>query len=273
MTNVSSDLEIRTTSWLLNNQENELKRLHVRRQFMIVWIRHGDLVHCIDRTRYEVTNMLYCIAPGRQHQLSLQANTEGYMVFFDSDAVEGMNAADLLYKTNIFHAFPYDLLEGMGDEAVRDIEEVFRKLADEFDRHSMKRFELLAGFLKILLIYLLDCTKEKSLVRVTTKAETLGRFFSLLRKDYKTKKLVSDYAVELSITPSYLNEIVKGATGRPASHHIRQRIVSEAKRQASYFGLNMKQTAYLLGFDDLAHFSKYFKTGAGISFSDFRKQL
>jgi AraC-like DNA-binding protein len=35
----------------------------------------------------------------------------------------------------------------------------------------------------------------------------------------------------------------------------------------------MKQTAYLLGFDDLAHFSKYFKTGAGISFSDFRKQL
>ncbi len=273
MTNSSTDLEIRTTRWLLNNQENELKRLHVRRQFMIVWIRHGDLVHCIDRTRYQVTNMLYCIAPGRQHQLSLKANTEGYMVFFDSDAVEGLNAADLLYKTNIFHAFPYDLLEGMQDEAVRDIEDVFRKLADEFDRHSLKRFELLTGFLKILLIYLLDCTKEKSLVGMTSKAETLGRFFSMLRKDYKTKKLVSDYAVELSITPGYLNEIVKRATGQPASHHIRTRIVSEAKRQASYFGLNMKQTAYLLGFEDLAHFSKYFKIGAGISYSDFRKQL
>jgi AraC family transcriptional regulator, transcriptional activator of pobA len=35
----------------------------------------------------------------------------------------------------------------------------------------------------------------------------------------------------------------------------------------------MKETAYLLGFDDLAHFSKFFKNLAGINYSDFRKAI
>lgn len=75
----------------------------------------------------------------------------------------------------------------------------------------------------------------------------------------------------LSVTPNYLNEIVKKTTGRSASHHIRQRIVFEAKRQATYSDSCMKQIGYYLGFDDMAHFSKFFKMVTGINFTDFKK--
>ena len=46
----------------------------------------------------------------------------------------------------------------------------------------------------------------------------------------------------------------------------------EAKRQAMYSQVSMKEIAYGLGFDNLAHFSKYFKTNSGINFTDFKRQ-
>ena len=46
----------------------------------------------------------------------------------------------------------------------------------------------------------------------------------------------------------------------------------EAKRQAAYSSLTMKEIAYQLGFDDIAHFSKFFKNVSGSSFTDFKKK-
>jgi AraC-like DNA-binding protein len=33
----------------------------------------------------------------------------------------------------------------------------------------------------------------------------------------------------------------------------------------------MKEVAYSLGFEDIAHFSRFFKNTAGMNFTDFRK--
>lgn len=101
----------------------------------------------------------------------------------------------------------------------------------------------------------------------------MRKFLSLLEKNYTQKRMVTDYAEELVVTPSYLNEVVKKISGFPASHHIQQRIVLEAKRQAAFSNVTMKEIAYNLGFDDTAHFSKFFKNASGMSFTDFKKSL
>ena len=84
--------------------------------------------------------------------------------------------------------------------------------------------------------------------------------------------MVIDYASQLYVTPNYLNRIVKKITGFTASHHIQQQIILEAKRKALYLSASMKEIAYSLGFDNLAHFSKFFKNNCGMSFTDFKKQ-
>jgi AraC-like DNA-binding protein len=83
--------------------------------------------------------------------------------------------------------------------------------------------------------------------------------------------MVSDYADDLCVTPNYLNRTVKKTTGYTASHHIQQQIILEAKRQATYFSTSMKRIAYNLGFDNLAHFSKFFKHNCGMNFTDFKR--
>ena len=103
--------------------------------------------------------------------------------------------------------------------------------------------------------------------------ELVSRFVEHLNKDFATKKLVSDYADDLCISPNYLNTIIKKVTGFPASHHIQQCIIREAKCRALHSGAMMKEIAYDLGFNDLAHFSKFFKNYSGSSFSSFMKEL
>jgi AraC-like DNA-binding protein len=106
----------------------------------------------------------------------------------------------------------------------------------------------------------------------SNKMRLFNSFLAKLDKQFKTMKQVAEYANELSVTPSYLTDVVKKVTGFSASYHIQQRMVQEAKRLAMYSDANMKMVAYSLGFDDLSHFSKFFKHAAGINFSEFKKR-
>jgi AraC family transcriptional regulator, transcriptional activator of pobA len=81
------------------------------------------------------------------------------------------------------------------------------------------------------------------------------------------------YANELFVSPNYLTDVVKKVTGHSASYHIQQRTVQEAKRLIMYDEVTMKMVASSLGFEDLSHFSKYFKKAAGMNFTDFRKRI
>ena len=85
-------------------------------------------------------------------------------------------------------------------------------------------------------------------------------------------KSVTAYADQLCVTPNHLSVSIKRETGRPASDHIRQRIMQEAQRLVAAHDAPLKEIAYQLGFEDVAHFSKLFKRCHGVSFSSFKAQ-
>ena len=153
-------------------------------------------------------------------------------------------------------------------------EEIGQKMKKEFSNYYLLRSEILSGLLNILMIHF----SRKFLTRndemaYTKDAELVRNFKILLKKWFITKKLVADYASELCVTPNHLNRTVKKITGFTASHHIQQYIILEAKRQAIHSNGSMKEIAYLLGFDNLAHFSKFFKNNSGMNFTSFKKTL
>ena len=52
---------------------------------------------------------------------------------------------------------------------------------------------------------------------------------------------------------------------------IKERIILEAKRALIYTSLSNKEIAYDLGFDDPAHFSKYFSNATSLSPTKFKE--
>lgn len=246
----------------------------LRDEFMIVWIKEGSLCHHIDMREYILVPMLYGIRPGHSHQLLVPDNAQGYVLIFDAACTRGWDRMDPLFSAGIFHSGPVDLLEQVSDAIRADLAVVFSRLAVEYNRNAAYRLDLLRGYLGVLLAYLFDLAgcRAGAEDNPAPGSSLVKRFFSLLSRNFRAKKFVADYAADLRISPSYLNEVIKKATGKPVSFHIREQVIGEAKRQAFRGELSMKETAYGLGFDDISHFSKYFKQATGMNFSTFRKR-
>jgi YesN/AraC family two-component response regulator len=158
-------------------------------------------------------------------------------------------------------------------EVQKDLEIIMKKLCQEFNNVYPFKLQVIKRYLRILLIYLGRHVQKDTCAGIYTRDKVLVQeFLVLVDRHFKKAKMVADYAKRLSITPNYLNEMVKRNTGHPAGEHIRQRIAMEAKRMAMYSHNSMKVIAYSLGFSDSAHFSKFFKMVTGKNFSDFKRE-
>ena len=268
--------EIHTMEWIATNrwQQNEVPHKHS--YFAIIWVKKGSGFHYIDADKYTIEdNTVYCLTPGQVHLLKPDAGTDGYVISFTAEFLSlNEDNFNLLFNTGLFYTFSHSPVIRVSEEMGIEMEEVVSKLMKEYSNFFLLRAEILRGFLKIFLIYLtrqFEGTDHQAIQ--PRNIELVKQFLSLLEKQYTTKKMVTDYADQLAVTPNYLNEVVKKVSGFPASHHIQQRIVLEAKRQAAWSDVSMKEIAYGLGFDDVAHFSKFFKNVSGSSFTDFRKEL
>jgi AraC-like DNA-binding protein len=242
--------------------------------FEIVWIRRGTGRMLIDMAWHPARdNTLFCVAPGQVRQLQLTAQTEGYVISFtESFLGEEEAGLGLGEYAGLIELFRQQPVMRMGEAVAREIGELAGKLFNEYNNYFVQRSEMLRRYAKILLIHVRRQLGTTPVGAGSKRYPALvQKFIALLEKHFREKKMVADYAEQLAVSSSYLNKTVKKTLGYPASHFIRQRIVLEAKRKALYSDANMKEVAYSLGFEDIAHFSKFFKNTAGVNFTDFRK--
>jgi len=267
--------EVRSIQWLKENHDILDKP---QRYFFsqIIWIRSGQGHYCIDTERYALAeNTIYFVPSGHVQQLHAAGELSGHVLSISSDLL-------MLAVASPSQPVSNELISGFSRVNIVSIKDkktegvflhLLEEMVQEISEQSMLHSEILAGFLKIFLIYLRRMSIPFPREIETSKMVSLfNSFNSKVDKAVLTKRSVADYASELSVTPTYLTEVVKRFTGMSASQHIQQRKVLEAKRLAIYSDDNMKTIAYKLGFDDVSHFSKFFKHVAGINFTDFKKK-
>jgi AraC family transcriptional activator of pobA len=107
-----------------------------------------------------------------------------------------------------------------------------------------------------------------TLSRTDAQIEQLRR---LIDEHFRKERLVSFYAGKLAMTADRLNDHVKRATGVTAGHLIRQRVLTEAKRQLVFTGQAIHEIAYDLAFSDPSHFTRFFRKQTGTTPQAFRE--
>jgi AraC family transcriptional activator of pobA len=101
---------------------------------------------------------------------------------------------------------------------------------------------------------------------------TVEALRALLEEHFRKERLLEFYAEKLAVTPDRLNDIVKRATGVTAGHLIRQRVLTEAKRQLVFTSLAIHEVAYDLSFSDPSHFARFFRKQTGTTPQAFREK-
>ncbi|KIC91675.1 AraC family transcriptional regulator [Flavihumibacter sp. ZG627] len=260
---VNVPFEIHTMEWIEQNRKEQNAIPHRHNYFTIIWVRHGKGEHLLDLEKIAIEDgSVYFISPGSVHLLTIDGEVDGYVISFTPDFLPS------------FYPYGYAQVIKVDKEVEADMEEAVAKMMREFSNYYLLRSEILGGFLQIFLIYLTrNFESNPAAHNQPRNYETVKAFLTLIDQHYTRLRQVSDYAKELVVTPNYLNELVKKITGHPASYHIQQRIILEAKRLVRYSNHSLKEIAYELGFEDAAHFSKYFKKASGQNFSDYKRQL
>ena len=102
--------------------------------------------------------------------------------------------------------------------------------------------------------------------------EIYDHFCNLLVKHYKESREVAFYADKLHLTPKHFSKVIRQTTGHTASYWIEQHIAVQAQQMLrGRQDMTVLEICYYLGFDDLAHFSRYFKRATGLSPRQFRE--
>jgi AraC-like DNA-binding protein len=262
-----------TLECIENNYKHENKHASSDNQFVVIFITNGSGSFVIDLEKTTITeNHLLVVKYRDYHKLRLTSGLKGYLITFMPSFFDASDhGAESLYDS-VYQMFAETRLISIDGGALADMRDIMEIMLKEFIKHNFYRSQILKRYFNVFLIHLSE--QFKTLAEATRQPrnnEILYNFMSLLEKYFRVKKMVADYADMLSVTPNYLNEVIKKLTGISAGCHIRKRIALEAKRQAVSSNTCMKNIAYDLGFLDLAHFSKFFKNTTGINFSDFKK--
>ncbi|MCD8260826.1 MAG: helix-turn-helix domain-containing protein [Bacteroides sp.] len=93
----------------------------------------------------------------------------------------------------------------------------------------------------------------------------------LIFKHYRNERSVSFYAEKLFITPNYLSEAVKQATGKKVTDLVAGAILLDAKAQLKSTTHTIQQISDSLHFPNPSFFAKYFKKYVGVSPKVYRE--
>jgi AraC family transcriptional regulator, transcriptional activator of pobA len=201
--------------------------------------------------------------------------TEGWVVSFTEDAAEafGQGASEALARLRALAAEP--LVPLASEAEAKRLSDLCRELNEE-GFLAREGFRLaMRGYLALIAteVARLAASHARSGVVTLRPADpTVERLRDLVERHFRQERLLRFYADRLAMTPDRLNDHVKRATGVTAGHLIRQRILTEAKRQLVFTKLPIHEIAYDLAFSDPSHFARFFRKQTGATPQGFRDQ-
>jgi AraC family transcriptional activator of pobA len=201
--------------------------------------------------------------------------TEGWVVSFTEDVTHalGERSGEAMARLKALATQPV--------VPVADIAEVKRLstlCADLYEERFLARegFRLaMHGYLALIAIEVarLAASRARSgMVTLRPADPTVEKLRRLVEENFRRERLLGFYAEKLLMTPDRLNDHVKRATGVTAGHLIRQRVLTEAKRQLVFTNQPIHEIAYDLAFSDPSHFARFFRQQTGTTPQAFREQ-
>ena len=257
----------------LHKEADVLSVQTIRAGEVVAQLAHSYRVFWLETEHEAGSRKLVMQPPGTAADRLNTAGCKGYVVSFPEE---------FLFMFGFEDAFPFrarTALPGPQMATVnllncatgRTIERTIANLDVQCQRLP-KGHLLVSGLLKIFLVSVSRMFQHREQDQASCIDQQLfEQFMHLVGQHAVTKKGIQNYAGALSIRAEVLSETIKRVSGRPASHHIYQHIIRTAKHAAIRSGSTMKEVAYGLGFKDVAHFSKFFRNKAGMTFSDYKK--
>jgi AraC-like DNA-binding protein len=239
----------------------------------LVWNRGAAQFLTLDEVRYEVpANSFFALNVSHSFRLERsedaviwQFNKEFYCIV--THDVEVSCTGLLFYGSRDGRPI---FLDEQETRSFGLLTEIFQ---DEFLNRDNIQAEMLRVLLKRLIIKLTRLVKAQSpaAALTTTELDTVRQFNLLVENHYKKLHQVQDYANLMFKSPKTLSNLFSKHSEKTPVQVIADRLFLESKRLILYTDKSASEVGFELGFEEPAHFSRFFKKMAGVSPTAFRR--
>lgn len=172
-----------------------------------------------------------------------------------------------------------DFVFQISDSLFTEIESIYKKMEAELSSDYLYKYDLLRNYIfelihagqKLNPIDSLDGTNNASGRITSLFIELLERQFPMesISQTIQLKAPV-EFAGTLGVHVNHLNKVLKETTGKTTSQIISGRIAEEAKILLKQTSWSVSEISFALGFEEVAHFSNFFRKISGVSPLQFR---
>lgn len=239
------------------SDEEVVLQPHRDDHYIFLLLESGNCSFMVDFSVVEMCSQtMLVILPAQVHHFMSSASATGWFVAMDAalvgdtfrpvfeDRFHNLRPVSITSSDNISQCL--QLLHSVQEEAS----------VKPYQRHSM--YALISAFVAMA-ASVVTGLEEPVKGQVTRPVSITRAFRKLVTEKFVSLKNPADYASELNITTSYLNEVVKATTGATVSYWIQHETMLEARRLLYHSDLTVKEIAYLTGYDDPAYFQRMFR--------------
>ncbi len=169
----------------------------------------------------------------------------------------------------------------ISEEQVNEIAPIFDKMESEINSGYAFKYDLIRNYVIELIHYgqKLQPTAIEPYPVPNAASRVFALFIELLERQFPIEsphqklalRNAQSYAGRLAIHVNYLNRVVKEASGFTTTALINERVLQEAKILLKKSDWNVSEISYSLGFEEIAHFSNFFKKHTSINPLEYRK--
>ncbi|HWX72884.1 MAG TPA: helix-turn-helix domain-containing protein [Xanthobacteraceae bacterium] len=248
-----------------------------RNLFQILLIEQGGGEMTFEAARLPFAAPAAILVPAAvAHGFRFQPNlTRGWVLSFTEDAA-GLLADRAGEALSRLRALAVQPIVPIAEDAERS--RLSALCAELFEESSLARegYRLaMRGLLALIAIGVARLAASRARtgsVTLQPADATVARLRALVDESFRRERQLGFYAEQLGMTVDRLNDHVKRATGVTAGHLVRQRVLSEAKRQLVFTAQPIQDIANELAFSDPSHFARFFRKHTGTTPHEFRDQ-
>ena len=226
----------------------------------------------------EKNALLFATPKVPYHWVPKDEGLSGCFCVFTEEFLIKNKSGLVLDELPIFKAGGYPVFQISGQEA-EEISLIFNKMKKEITSDYIYKYDLIRNYVIELIHYgqkLQPVTTSYAASNANARVSSL--FIELLERQFPIEsphqklllRSAKDYADRLAIHVNYLNKVLKESTGKTTTEIIGNRVLQEAKILLKQTEWNVSEIAYSLGFEEVAHFSNFFKKQTAASPLSFR---
>ncbi len=251
-----------------------------RSYYKISLIRGKNRVEYADKIiEIEKNALLFATPKIPYNYVPLDAYQGGNFCVFTNEFLTKSKIGIELDQLPIFNLNSYPVFP-LTDYEANEVDAIFSKIHKEINSEYVYKYDLIRNFVSEIIHFGQKLqpisalySNHNSSARVSSLfLELLERQFPIESKHQKIElKTAKDFAKRLSVHVNHLNKVLKENTGKTTTDLITSRIITEAKILLKQTNWNISEISNALGFEEVAHFSNFFKKRTSFTPLNFRE--